>query len=94
MGILVPLDVLFQKGVKIPDSGKLYVQIEWGSPCHGDHLDDAPEGRRFASWEHIICARYIGKSATGDDAKKSYQYRGTKHFLTSQLKLPVGAETP
>jgi hypothetical protein len=86
-GRLVDVHTLFEDGCDVPEDGRLTVRLLWGTPCHYERLPDAPEGKRFASWEHVICARYVGLDA---DLATRLTFNGITASFTEMTKLPVG----
>lgn len=91
-----PIDVLelFDVGVEIPASGRLVLQVAWGAHCHSDRLPDAPEGKRFASWEHVVCAEFVGLDRVADDGTaKPLTFNGITALFTRSTRLPVGRST-
>jgi len=86
-----PVDIrtLYEEGVKITDEDKVELQVQFGSPCDSDRLPDSEEGMRFASWEHVICAEYVGKSETKEDPG-SLILHGIKAEFDSTTGLSVG----
>jgi hypothetical protein len=63
------IDDLFVNGVEVPSDGVLVTQVHWEAACHSDHVPSAPEGKRFASSEHMICADWVGKDGIGTKAQ-------------------------
>src|SRR5262249_25547304 len=85
----VDIHTLFDTGCEVPESGRLIIHVVWGAHCHHDRLPDAPEGKRFASWEHIICADYVGLQATVAGASK-LTFNNIVAPFTPTTRLPVG----
>jgi hypothetical protein len=88
-----PVDVidLFDVGIEVPPTGRVVQQVSWGAHCHSDRLPDAPEGRRFASWEHVICAEFVGLDRVADDGTaRPLAFNGIFAQFTPSTPLPVG----
>jgi hypothetical protein len=91
-----PVDVLdlFDVGTAIPPNGRLVQQVSWGAHCHSDRLPDAPEGKRFASWEHVICAEFVGLDRVADDGTaRPLTFNGITAQFTKSTPLPLGRNT-
>jgi hypothetical protein len=73
-------------GVPIPASGELRVQIVWGTPCH--QPVKLPEGRRFGSYEHQLCAKTVGRDDSGAVVVPELSTEPKDRDTTG---LPVGA---
>jgi len=84
----VDAELLFGEGVAIPDNGKLTCQIVWGSSCHGEQTSDKGPERRFASFEHFMCAYYIGREAVGSETPLSLE--SVDASFDKDTELPVG----
>jgi hypothetical protein len=86
-GAITSVEELFEHGADVPDDGELTLQIQWGTPCHEEGFPEAaPEGTRFGSWEHILCARLIGKAADG--SRLSFEQIDAD--FDADTRLPVG----
>jgi hypothetical protein len=90
-GILLDVHDLFVTGCEIPPDGHLEAQVLWGAHCHSDRLPDAPEGRRFASWEHVICARFVGRTEVTDGrTPPRLRFNGITADFDDATQLPLG----
>lgn len=87
-GTAVDVHALFDEGLAVPPDGRLHVQLSWGAPCHSEHLPDSPSRKRFASWEHVICARYVGLDAASENAKP-LQFHNARAPFDKDTRLPV-----
>lgn len=63
-------ELFARPGVAIPRDGRLVLAPEWPSACHDQRHEEPPadpahpvDPQRFASWEHILCARFVGCAA-------------------------------
>src|SRR5262249_31136734 len=65
-GSPVDVETLFGAGVPIPDDGRLVCQVAWGAHCHHGPVGPAQDERRFGSYEHMLCAAYIGCERVGE----------------------------
>ncbi len=84
----VDAELLFGEGVAIPADGKLTCQIVWGSSCHGEQTSDKGPERRFASFEHFMCAYYIGREAV--DSETPLSLDSVQASFDKNTELPVG----
>jgi hypothetical protein len=87
---LLAVDVmgLFGRGVEVPENGRLDLQLLWLAPCDGVP-DEAPEGKRFGSYEHTLCAERIGKNAAGG----ALEIEGIRAHFSSQWDFNVGGKS-
>jgi hypothetical protein len=85
------IDDLFVSGIEVPSDGVLVAQVHWGAACHSDHVPSAPEGKRFASSEHMICANWVGKDGIGTKAQ-SLKFHGIAATFDSATWLTLGSK--
>ncbi|MBI4951274.1 MAG: hypothetical protein HY908_04520 [Myxococcales bacterium] len=84
------LDALFDAGVPVPADGRLVVQVVWGLPCDAEvPPPNATDGKRFGSWEHILCAERVGL----DEHDQPLVARGVRAAVDKSTKLAVGSKT-
>jgi hypothetical protein len=79
-------DAFGEHGIPVPGDGRLAAELTWGAPCHDQVADPAPEGTRFLSWEHIMCARLVGQDATGAPLVAD----GMATWFSADTRLAVG----
>jgi hypothetical protein len=84
----VDAEQLFNEGTAIPDNGTLICQIVWGSSCHSEQTSEAGPERRFASFEHFMCADYIGRSGVSQAAR--FEVDRVPAGFTNETPLPIG----
>jgi hypothetical protein len=65
-GIAVDVMELFEHGYRVPENGSVVLHLLWGCHCHSDRMPAAPEGKRFASAEHMVCADFVGLDRVSD----------------------------
>lgn len=85
-GPAVSVEELFEHGIEIPADGRVEVQISWGTPCH--HEPAQPEGKRFGSFEHILCAERVGRDIAG----KPLKIRGIECRVSAETQLAFGGK--
>lgn len=83
----VDIHELFERGVAVPADGVLRFHLLWLAPCDGAH-GDAPEGTRFGSAEHTMCAALIGQDAKG----KRLEFGGIRAHFNGQTVFDVGGK--
>jgi hypothetical protein len=86
-----PVDVnnLFDDpGCNIPSGGVLKGRLVWGAQCHGEQHPESGEGRRFASWEHVICAEYVGLASAPSDWSEP-----TRPLTINGIRAPFNKNT-
>ena len=95
--ITAEAEELFERGIRIPDDGRLVAQLVWGIHCHQtsaspSHVEifnnprrggrQQSETTRFLSSEHVACGQLVGKDADG------------MALIIGEQRAPFHAETP
>lgn len=86
----LPVDVmhLFHPGIDVPADGRLDIDVLWLAPCDGVP-DAAPEGTRFGSYEHTLCAARIGLTEDG----RELQIGAIRAGFDDKTELDVGGKS-
>lgn len=86
-GALVDVsDAFAEKGIAVPEGGRVAIQLTWGTPCHDPVPAPEHEGTRFGSWEHTMCARLVGKDRGGESLIRE----GVNAWFDSESELSIG----
>ncbi|MFO0576488.1 MAG: hypothetical protein U1A78_20990 [Polyangia bacterium] len=98
-GDLVEAEELFERGIRIPESGTLRLQLIWGVHCHqtvtGPSLASKLGGEverqapRFLSAEHVRCAERVGMDESG---MRPLAANGKTATFNSKTLLPIGSQ--
>lgn len=88
-GPVVDVETLFDEGYAIPENGRLTCQLLWGSHCHNERVSESTRERRFGSWEHMMCAEYVGMARVGEP-RSPLVVNGIRASFSSETLLPVG----
>jgi hypothetical protein len=87
--MLVDVGALFaEPGREIPDDGVFRARLIWGAHCHSEPPPGGVEGQRFASWEHVICADFVGLAAAADFEQP------TQPLVLKGIRAPCKWDTP
>lgn len=99
--LVAEAEELFERGIRIPEDGRLHAQLIWGIHCHQTSASPSrverfnnptrsvgtkDEGTRFLSSEHVSCGLLIGKDADG----QRLVVAGTRAPFHAKTLLPIG----
>jgi hypothetical protein len=83
----VEVETLFDPGVVVPTGGALRLEVRWGGACLAPDPEQR-DTRRFASWEHVLCAAAVGKDSALDGAAP-LELNGVQAWFDAKTPLPV-----